>query len=106
MVLYNEKNTHKARDEAGSFDEGAADVAEVPDSGARQLTAGHTEQVSQTLSGHHWATFNNDLSAYKCAGFFRCQIEWRILYRKSCCLIIGNICTETWQLPKKRKTDV
>ena len=37
------KNTHIARDEDGSFDEGDADEEEVPESGARQVTVGHTE---------------------------------------------------------------
>lgn len=52
MVLFNvNTGTHVARDEAGSFDEGAADVEEVLESGARQVTEGHTDiqKVSRTL---------------------------------------------------------
>lgn len=44
--------THIARNEAGPFDEGAAGVEEVPESGARKMTEGHKDiqKVSQTLS--------------------------------------------------------
>lgn len=39
-------NTHIARDKAGSFDEGAADVKEVSSLGARQVTEGYTDKQS------------------------------------------------------------
>lgn len=42
-------NTHIARDEAGSLDEGPADVEEVPESGATQVTVGtHRETDDQS----------------------------------------------------------
>lgn len=43
------KSTYIGEDEAGSFDEGAANVEEVPESGARQVAEGHTDrrEVSQ-----------------------------------------------------------
>lgn len=47
-MLRKRRNPYIAREEAGSFDEGAADVKEVPESGVRQVAEGHTD--SRTVS--------------------------------------------------------
>ena len=51
MVIFNVKNknnTHIAGDKAGSFNEGVADLVDVPKSRARQVTETHRQTAGQS----------------------------------------------------------
>lgn len=50
FIVYriNDVNTYIDGDDARSFDEGAADVKEVSESGGREVTGGHTRFTRDT----------------------------------------------------------